>query len=85
MSTKQRSKERELEIDESVIRSRETYKLLLLSLLLSLLSTLLAIYVTIRSRRENLDGNKESEKTIKTIKRELQELHQEMAVLKADS
>jgi len=82
MTSKQKSKERELEIDENIIRSEETYRLLILSLLLSLLSTLLAIYVTIRSRRENEVTDKEGEKTIQKIKRELHELHEEIALLK---
>lgn len=82
MSTKKKSKERELEINESVIRSEETYKLLILSLILSLLSTLLAIYVTVRSRQESDASSKDSEKTIKCMKKELLELHEEIALCK---
>ncbi|HMM21503.1 MAG TPA: hypothetical protein PKA10_12355 [Selenomonadales bacterium] len=82
MTTDPNSREIELVQHDNISSSKETYKLLLLTLILSLLSSVLALVVAIKSHREDDATTKNGEKDHKNITRELQELRDEIALLK---
>jgi hypothetical protein len=63
--------------------SEEIYRLLLFTLLLSAVSSILAIGVAIITRQEAKAEDQEREKAEKNIKKELQELYQEIILLKS--
>lgn len=64
--------------------SDEIFRLLLFTLLLSAVSSILAIFVAIITRQNSKAENKKKEQTEKNIKKELAELHKEIALLKCD-
>jgi hypothetical protein len=64
--------------------SDEIFKLLLFTLLLSAVSSILAIFVAIITRQNSKAEDKKKEQTEKNIKKELAELHKEIALLKGD-